>query len=269
MFCYKCGAQIADGAAFCHRCGAKAAFEDDASQIVNETTRESVQIETDSAIEQQDAASTQVPTDEFSPAKEPSKFKKWWDNSSKPKKILAILGTLLIGIFALRFLVSFLREFGYLLLGVLVIASFIVAMVTGSKDERIEARKTIVQLAVGAVIVIIIVLVIVLKPDFISNIAQPGASVRNAYLTQYSETVTVEDAFDNFFENGKWKTYKDNGYSYVVFTGTCEYLGERADIRITFKITGEKFVVDRLDVDGKEQSDFILYGLLLKVYEKY
>lgn len=118
-------------------------------------------------------------------------------------------------------------------------------------------------------IIIVIALVVVLKPDFVSNIFQPGANVRNAYLTQYSETVTVEDAFDDFFDNGKWGTYKENDYSYVTFTGACEYLGERADVKITFKITGENFLVERLDVNGTTQNDLMLYALLAKVYEDY
>ena len=55
----------------------------------------------------------------------------------------------------------------------------------------------------------------------------------------------------------------------VTFTGACEYLGERADVKITFKITGENFLVERLDVNGTTQNDLMLYGLLTKVYEDY
>lgn len=100
-------------------------------------------------------------------------------------------------------------------------------------------------------------------------IAKPGASVRGAYLSQYSENVTIEDAFDNFFDNGKWSTYKAEGYSYVVFTGSCEYMDDKADVRVTFKITGENFIVDSLDINGQEQNDLMLYGLLSAVYDDF
>lgn len=176
---------------------------------------------------------------------------------------------LLAGGFALYLLVAFLREFGYLLFGIAVIGGFILTITTGSEKEKIETRKTIVKTVIGLGIAIIIAFVVVLKPDFTANIFQPGANVRNAYLTQYSETVTVEDAFDNFFDNRKWGTYKENDYSYVTFIGACEYLGERADVKITFKITGENFLVERLDVNGTTQNDLMLYGLLTKVYEDY
>ena len=286
MFCHKCGTQIADGAGFCHKCGTKVVYEEVVKQQPADTpvpvdepqqtggTRLEPAITKDQPLsnatfEPESDNLNQAPTDELTHEKEPSKFKKWWGTASKPKKILAVLGGLLVGGFALYLLVAFLREFGYLLFGIAVIGGFIITITTGSEKEKIETRKTIVQMVIGIGIIIVISLVVVLKPDFVSNIFQPGANVRNAYLTQYSDTVTIEDAFDNFFDNGKWGTYKENDYSYVTFTGACEYLGERADVKITFKITGENFLVDHLDVNGTMQNDLILYGLLAKVYEDY
>lgn len=270
MFCHKCGAQIADGAAFCYQCGTKIVHIQTDSPVSDETEPGS-----DPAMKQACKSPDPItenaspPEKESSIGKRNSKFKKWWDTASRPTRILTALGILLVGGFALYVLIAFLRELGYLLLGIAVIGGFIVTLITGSKEEKREARRTIVQMVAGAAVIIVIACMIILKPDFITDIFQPGASVRNAYLTQYSETVTVEEAFDNFFDNGKWDAYKADGYSYVAFTGACEYLGERADVKITFKITGENFVVDRLDVNGNEQNDLILYGLLLKVYENY
>ena len=54
-----------------------------------------------------------------------------------------------------------------------------------------------------------------------------------------------------------------------MFTGACEYLGERADARITFQITGEQFRTEQLDLNGVEQNDLILYAMLAKIYEEY
>lgn len=143
------------------------------------------------------------------------------------------------------------------------------------KDMKIlngveKRRKT--AAVVSAVATILIVAVIALEaalPGSLHRIVVPGAEVRGAYLSQYSEAVTIEEAFDNYFDNGKWSTYEADGYSYVVFSGACEYLGERADVRITFKITGEQFRVDGLDVNGVTQGDLMLYSLLSSVYEEY
>lgn len=46
-------------------------------------------------------------------------------------------------------------------------------------------------------------------------------------------------------------------------------MGEKADARLTFQITGDQFRVNSLDINGIEQSDFILYALLESIYEGY
>lgn len=288
MFCHKCGGQIADGAAFCHKCGTEVVYTD-TFQHPTETSAPIAEPQQTGAVRPEPAITedtqqappnkptlemegdipNQTSKNELTREKKPPKLKKWWDTASKSQKILAVVGGLLVGGFALYLLVAFLREFGYLLFGIAVIGGFILTITTGSEKEKIETRKTIVKTVIGLGIVIVISLAVVLKPDFLANIFQPGANVRNAYLPQYSEAVTVEDAFDNFFDNGKWGTYKKNDYSYVTFTGACEYFGERADVKITFKITGENFLVDHLDVNGITQNDLMLYALLAKVYEDY
>lgn len=107
------------------------------------------------------------------------------------------------------------------------------------------------------------------SPGSLQSMAIPGIEVRSAYLSQYSKKVTIEEAFDNFFDNGKWTKYDSEGYTNVVFTGSCLYSGERADVRIIFKITGENFIVDSLDINGRSQNDFVLMSLLSAVYEGY
>lgn len=103
----------------------------------------------------------------------------------------------------------------------------------------------------------------------IPGISYPGYEVRVSYMTQYSETVTVGEAFESYFEDCKWKKYKDEDYSYVVFTGTCEYMGEICDVRMTFKLTGKNFVCDRLELNGSPQSELMITILLSDVYDEY
>lgn len=130
-------------------------------------------------------------------------------------------------------------------------------------EKQIKAIGVVNFLA--SVIVVGTITLYIINPDTL----KPGASVRNAYLSQYSTQVTIEEAFDDFFSNEKWSTYKDESYKYVVFSGVCQYKEEPADIRITFKITGENFVVDSMDINGVEQNDLILYLMLEKIYEVY
>lgn len=282
MFCIKCGSQLMEGALFCTQCGAKLNNEKTKENLIDESnihnemmtdvpdnsavyeTRKILNSES-SEIECFEEKSSEAET---SARKETAESEDWWDSCSGIKKIFIILSAVLIVIVLIVF-----REFWLGLLGLLAIIAFIIGAIitltTGSTEEKIETRKTLVKIVAGVVIFIIVFFIVVNKPDFFSNIMQPGASVRNAYLSQYSEKVTIENAFDNFFENGKWSTYKKEGYSYVLFTGTCEYYGKKADARISFKITGENFIVDSLDINGQAQNDLMLYSLLSTVYKDY
>ena len=136
-----------------------------------------------------------------------------------------------------------------------------------SAERQRKAVKFVVSFAV--VILVIIISLEDAFPGGLQYLMNPGMEVRQSYLSQYSESVTVEEAFENFFDNGEWSEYEKDGYSYVAFTGACEYRGERADARVAFKITGEQFVVDSLDINGRMQDDFTLRLLLEKVYENY
>lgn len=143
------------------------------------------------------------------------------------------------------------------------------------KSLKLAEGQRKIAAAVLGVATLVIVIAIFLNvigsymPGGISHLFQPGMEVRAAYLTQYSDKVTIEEAFDNFFDNGKWSKYEEAGYTYVVFTGVCEYSGDRADVKVTFKITGENFSVDSLDLNGQTQNGLMLYILLAAIYEDY
>ena len=231
MFCHRCGAKIADGAAFCHKCGTKVAVKDIEPQPCYTTQNaDSAQCEKEafpetpvSGVQQTDEGSNQMPAipPKFNedPNSDPTESDEWWENCSKTKKIFVILGALLIAGIVLYLLVSFWE----VLCGALVVMGIIGALFMGTPEERKETRRQFL----GLIVFVIIICVVMLNWNAISNIIQPGASVRNAYLSQYSETVTIGDAFSAFFENEKWSTYKEGGYSYVAFTGTCEYSGKK------------------------------------------
>lgn len=139
------------------------------------------------------------------------------------------------------------------------------------KMNLAERQRKAVSLVLGIASFLVTVMIVLQGaiPGGLHNLLTPGAEVRNAYLSQYSNKVTIEEAFEEFFDKCKWEVNNSGDYSKVIFTGVCRYDGERSDVRIVFKLTGEKFIVDSFDVNGTTQSDFSLHILLLKVYEKY
>ena len=79
-----------------------------------------------------------------------------------------------------------------------------------------EARKTVVKLVGGFIIILIVVIVFAKNPEIVENImsklrelgavqniVDPGFVVKKSYLTKYSDTITIEDAFGNYFRNPK------------------------------------------------------------------
>ena len=249
MYCHKCGSQLKGDAVFCPFCGSKLGRKTTTSQAPPPGKKPSA------------PQPTEIPPEE----KQPSRFQLWWMRAQMIEKIFFVLGIIV----AVILIIVFLNAFWEILAAILVIVVVIVAFVTGSKEDRSEIRRFILKGAAVLLAIGVIAYVVVVNQDFFVNLVQPGIEVRGSYLTHYSEEVTVEEAFDNFFDNLKWSTYQQDGYTYVVFTGSCEYLGEQADARITFQITGEQFRVEQLDINGAEQSDLLLHAMLAKIYEKY
>lgn len=196
-------------------------------------------------------------------------FKERWNHCSGIQKILYGLIIFFLCGFILCLIIAFLHEFGALLCAIVLIASFIHALTSGSDEEKKEIKKTIIQMSIWIIGISVFAYIITTKADFIQNIIEPGAGIKNSYMTQYSDTVTVENAFENYFTNGKWSTFKKDGYPYITFTGECEFQGQQVIARITFKILGEHYTVDHLDINGVMQDDWMLYSLLSSVYESY
>ena len=116
---------------------------------------------------------------------------------------------------------------------------------------------------IGAGIGILLVIVLC------TRIHKPGADVRDAYLENYSNSITVEEAFDSFFDNGRWSEHREDGDVYVLFTGECTYLDKKAKIKIRFRIKGDYFYFVNMEMNGQPQSDILSEALLDKVYEGY
>ena len=260
MFCHRCGSKIDERATFCPFCGTK--IENDQGQWEGPPNTKAHQKPPQPPVGSAPAGSSPPSSNSNEP---PSKFELWWTHAQMVEKVFFVLGIAV----AVILVIVLLMNLWELLVVALVIAGVIFAFVTGSKEDRSEIRRFILKGAAVVVAIAVVAIVLVTNQDFFLNLIQPGMGVRNSYLTQYSEAVTVEEAFDNFFDNPKWSTYQEDGYTYVVFTGACEYLGERADARITFQITGEQFRTEQLDLNGVEQNDLILYVMLAKIYEEY
>lgn len=133
------------------------------------------------------------------------------------------------------------------------------------KNMKSHMRRFVITQIV-MVFLCILALVIPAKEAGIDD-AITSKNISESYLTQYSSTVTVGDAFDNFFSDGKWRSYSEGALEYVDYTGTCTYMDEPATVVIRFYITDEQFRVDKVFMNGSEASVYLSEALFLKIYE--
>ncbi len=95
-------------------------------------------------------------------------------------------------------------------------------------------------------------------------------SVKDGYLTDYSSTVTVGRAFDEFLSNPIWQYFdSDTGEKVVQVNGTCTYNDKSVEVKVQFILNDDDtFKIHVLAINDIEQSDLILYGFLNKIFEE-
>ena len=93
--------------------------------------------------------------------------------------------------------------------------------------------------------------------------------IQQSYFEEYSSTITIGDAFEDFFADTKWKDYENGATEYTDFVGDCLWDGERATVLITFKVTGDMFVIEKWEVDGVQLSYFEQTLFLEDIFESY
>lgn len=116
----------------------------------------------------------------------------------------------------------------------------------------------------GIIIAIAVVAVIILVSTLFGN--NPVNTVKTGKLNQYPEQ-TVGDAFADFFSNPEWTSYKQDGDTYVKFTGKCTFYGEMVNAKVIFLMDGNKFQIDSFKVGNQNvTSAYDLESVLDKIY---
>ncbi len=92
--------------------------------------------------------------------------------------------------------------------------------------------------------------------------------VKNGTLSSYPNK-TVEEAVNGFFGNPRWeKIIAEDGNTYVNVTGNITYMEKEVSAVIQFRIheTNNTFEINAFEINGVPQNNFILIGLLSKMY---
>ena len=134
--------------------------------------------------------------------------------------------------------------------------------------KKMVAHRKRKHLLKAAPIVLVAALVL-LNQDFNGGDTWKSNNISVSYLSEYSTEITVGQALDNFFSDGKWSTYKEGGLEYVDYTGTCLLNEEEVSVLIRFWSEDDEFRVDKVMIDGIEVSQITQYAMLEIIYEVY
>ena len=103
--------------------------------------------------------------------------------------------------------------------------------------------------------IIIVIFSLVLSGCYDKNVR----TVREGSVINHPNT-KIGDAFDNFFHNGKWKSFKSRENDEVVeFTGNAFLYNKPADFKLQFIVKGNNFELYTTSINGKNNNVFLLF----------
>ena len=130
------------------------------------------------------------------------------------------------------------------------------------EEEKAAVRKLfgahkmplVIELAITAAFVAFAVYM--LYPVLYSDNAR-SKGVSDGYLSVFPAEATVGEVLDDFFSNGTWENYEQDGVTFVHYSGECvsTQTGEKATVGIYFKLNDDgSFEVDRMTMDGETMN---------------
>lgn len=147
------------------------------------------------------------------------------------------------------------------------------APVNAYEKERNNARLSRLNkiLAVVALICGVIVVVGAVNPDFGLGQQKYIRMVKESTPQLYPD-ITYGQAFEAFFENGRWIYFQSEDKQDIVeFSGNCTYDGEKAEIRIQFQVWYDEgtYQLYTMGINDEPQSELVQAFLLAEIFESY
>lgn len=96
--------------------------------------------------------------------------------------------------------------------------------------------------------------------------------VSDGYFSAFPAGATVGEVLDDFFVNGKWENYEQDGVTFVHYSGECvsTQTGEKATVGIYFKLNNDSsFEIDRMTMDGETMNLLMQNIALSEISDSY
>lgn len=145
------------------------------------------------------------------------------------------------------------------------------------EEEKAAVRKLfgahkmplVIELAITAAFIAFAVYM--LYPVLYSDSAR-SKGVSDSHLNGFPAEATVGEVLDDFFSDGKWDNYEQNGVTYVSYTGIGQntQTGEKIEISIYFKLNNDKtFGIDRMTWNGDTMNTLEQLGVISALNDSY
>ena len=145
------------------------------------------------------------------------------------------------------------------------------------EEEKAAVRKLfgahkmplLIELAITAAFVAFAVYM--LYPVLYSDNAR-SKGVSDGYLSTFPAGATVGEVLDDFFANGTWENYEQDGVTFVHYSGECvsTQTGEKATVGIYFKLNDDSsFEIDRMTMDGETLNLIMQNVALSEISDSY
>lgn len=244
MVCNNCGSELEDGVKYCSKCGADVEVENIIKDEAHNSSNKS-----DEEGKSEKAVNKLI--DKI------GEFLGWFielhEKLFEKNKVAAI--AIIIAEAALILWLLF--KTWEILICILVILGIVLPFIMKhdfTDKDRQNSKEIIIGFA-KLMAAVILVVVIALNWNSISSIWNPGAVVRNAYFTSYSDEITIGEAFENVFTDCKWSKYTYNGNKYVRFTGKFkDDDGNITTYQFNFLVLGDSATIDSIYIDGVDVS---------------
>lgn len=149
------------------------------------------------------------------------------------------------------------QALNYFANGIVLPADFMMRQKAGHKDT-LGKVKTIVMQCVMLVLALLVVWLFFFNHD-------KSLGIKDSKLNDVDSDMTVGEALDSFYTDGKWSNYKDDGTQYVVYKARQEKYD--MDMEVTFSIQDDgTFSLEDSKINGEQEG---AYGAVILVAAAY
>ena len=99
---------------------------------------------------------------------------------------------------------------------------------------------------------------------FYSATNDASMGIKDVYIEEASTEMTMGEALDSFYTNGRWSNYKEKGVQYVVYKARQEKYD--IDIKIIFTTDGDNYTFDDSEINGEQTG---VYGASVLIAAAY